>query len=292
VDGIAVLRDVSYAEPVGAAHLLDLYLPRDGDAPLPLVVWSGGSAWMRDDGKETAGPVATYFCDHGYAVAGVSVRSSSQARFPAQLDDAKAAVSWLRTHVAEYGLDPGRIAFMGNSSGGWVATMVALTAEPGAPDRVQAAVDFFGPTDFLQMDAHMLPTAYERFNHSFGLRHCHDDPDSPESSLLGFPIQDFPDKVRPANPITYVTPAAPPFLIAHGEGDELVPLHQSDLLFAALERAGVPAVYYTVPGAGHDKTITAPTHAPARVRATGGAPTATRPTLATIDAFLRYAFTR
>jgi acetyl esterase/lipase len=160
------------------------------------------------------------------------------------------------------------------------------------PGEVQAVVDLYGPTDFLQMDAHMLPTAYERFNHSFGLLHCHDDPDSPESSLLGFPIQYFPDRVRPANPITYVTAAAPPFLIAHGEGDELVPLHQSDLLFTALEQAGVPAVYYTVPGAGHDKTITAPTHAPARVRATGGAPTATRPTLTTIDAFLRYAFAR
>jgi acetyl esterase/lipase len=251
VDGTAALRDVSYAEPIGAAHLLDLYLPHDGDAPLPLVIWSGGSAWMRDDGKETAGPVAAHFCAHGYGVAGVGVRSSSQARFPAQLDDAKAAVRWLRTHAAEYGLDPGRIAFMGNSSGGWVATMVALTAEPAAPDRVQAAVDFFGPTDFLQMDAHMVDGC-EQFRALLGIPGCHDDPDSPESRLIGGPIEEHPEACARANPISYATPAAPPFLILHGQADPYVPHHQSELLFAALSAAGTAATFYSMPGMGHE----------------------------------------
>ena len=287
MNGTAAFRDVSYAEPVGAAHLLDLYLPRDGAAPLPLVIWSGGSAWMRDDGKETAGSVAAHFCARGYAVAGVSVRSSSQARFPAQLDDAKAAVRWLRTHAAEYGLDPGRIAFMGNSSGGWVATMVALTAEPGAPDRVHAAVDFFGPTDFLQMDAHMVDGC-EQFRELLGIPGCHDDPGSPESRLIGGPIEEHPEACARANPISYVTPAAPPFLILHGQADPYVPHHQSELLFAALSAAGTAATFYSIPRMGHEYPYVTDAARAAGyvVRSTGGESELPAPTWAAIEAFL------
>ncbi len=108
------------------------------------------------------------------------------------------------------------------------------------PSRVQAVVDYFGPTDFLQMDAHRL---------SSGM--AHDTPDSPESQLVGGPIQEHVAKVARANPISYVTPADPPFLICHGDQDPLVPHHQSELLAAALEKAKVPVTFYTVKGAGH-----------------------------------------
>jgi acetyl esterase/lipase len=106
--------------------------------------------------------------------------------------------------------------------------------------RVQAVVDFFGPTDFLQMDAHRVPDGS-----------VHDAPDSPESRLISGPIQQHPDKVARANPITYVSPDTPPFLIVHGDRDPVVPHHQSELLYAALKSAGVPASFYTVHGAGH-----------------------------------------
>ena len=105
---------------------------------------------------------------------------------------------------------------------------------------VQAVVDFFGPTDFLQMDAHRPPG---------GL--VHDDPDSPESRLIGGPIQEMQEQVASANPVAYLHPAAPPFLIVHGDGDQLVPHHQSELLNAALRRIGVPVTFYTVAGGGH-----------------------------------------
>ena len=215
------------------------------------MIWSGGSAWLRDDGKETAGQVAEHFCPQGYAVAGVSVRSSAQARFPAQLEDGKAAVSWLRTHADEHGLDPGRFAFMGNSSGGWVATMTALTAGVGEPGRVQAAVDLFGPTDFLQMDAHMVDGG-EQFRALLGIQGCHDDPGSPESRLVGGSIEEHPDACARANPIAYVTSEAPPFLIVHGQTDPYVPHHQSELLFEALRAAGATAVFYLIPEMGHE----------------------------------------
>jgi acetyl esterase/lipase len=100
--------------------------------------------------------------------------------------------------------------------------------------------DFFGPTDFLQIDAHRLPDGQ-----------IHDAPDSPESKLVGGPIQDNPDKVRRVNPITYVNKSAPPFLIVHGTLDRLVPFNQSQLLAAALEAAGASVKFHPVEGGGH-----------------------------------------
>jgi dipeptidyl aminopeptidase/acylaminoacyl peptidase len=110
------------------------------------------------------------------------------------------------------------------------------------PSRVQAVVDYFGPTDFLQMDAHRLSNGQ-----------VHDSADSPESLLIGGPIQENKELTSKANPITYVTPGDPPLLICHGDADPLVPHHQSDLLEAALKKAGVPVTFYTVKGAGHGR---------------------------------------
>ena len=106
--------------------------------------------------------------------------------------------------------------------------------------RVQAVVDYFGPTDFLQMDAQRLPD---------GL--VHDAPDSPESQLVGGPIQEHKDRVAQANPITYVSKDDPPFLIIHGDRDKLVPYQQSVLLNKALEEVGVSVTFYKVEGGGH-----------------------------------------
>jgi acetyl esterase/lipase len=158
-------------------------------------------------------------------------------------------VRWLRAHAAEYGLEPHRFAAWGESAGGHLAAMLGVTGHVQALEvgeyldessRVQAVADYFGPTDFLQMDAHRLPDGM-----------VHDEPDSPESQLVGGPIQEHPDKVAQANPVTYVRPDAAPFLIVHGESDPLVPHHQSELLAAALQEAQVPVSFYTVVGAGH-----------------------------------------
>jgi dipeptidyl aminopeptidase/acylaminoacyl peptidase len=105
---------------------------------------------------------------------------------------------------------------------------------------VQAVVDFFGPTDFLQMDAQAIPGGQK-----------HDPAGSPESQLVGGPIQENREKVARANPITYVTADDPPFLILHGDRDPLVPVGQSELLFAALRKAGVSVTFHKIVGAGH-----------------------------------------
>ena len=259
------VKDIAYAphgDGAGRGHLLDLYLPPEGfERPVPLLIWSSGSAWLSDDGKAGAVEAATALTAEGWAVAGVSVRSSSQARFPAQVHDVKAAIRWLRVNAGHHGLDPDRFAAMGNSSGGWIASMAALTAghaelegELGNGDlasAVQAAVDLYGPTDFAQMDGHMIDPSFAELNTVGGTTDGHGDARSPESRLLGAAIGTVPHLVAAANPASYVTAGAPPMLIVHGAADPLVPHHQSELLYAALAEAGADATFVSVPGAGH-----------------------------------------
>lgn len=262
-DEVRVARDIAYApaQPADSqGHLLDLYIPRS-QRPVPLVIFTGGSAWMADNGRQGADQVAAQLNPHGFAVAGVSVRSSSQAEFPAQLHDIKGAIRWLRAHAQVYHLDPRRFAIMGDSSGGWTSAMAAVTGDlprlegdvgvRGPSSAVQAAVPFYPPTDFSQMDAHMLDDC-KVFNQLLGTTDCHSDARSPESRLLGCPIKDCPDKVAAANPLTYVTDRPlPPTLIFHGEQDPLVPYHQGRLLRDALASAKANVRMISLPHAGH-----------------------------------------
>jgi acetyl esterase/lipase len=149
---------------------------------------------------------------------------------------------------------------MGNSSGGWVAAIAATTSDirqlDGEPDvegvssAVQASVPFFPPTDFLQMDAQTIEQK-ERYGLDFLPVIVHDDPLSPESQLLGCPIQDCPDEAQAANPITYVNGREPPISVFHGTFDPLLPPGQSEGLYLALKAAGTEASFTLVDGAGH-----------------------------------------
>ena len=215
---------------------------------MPLVIWSGGSGWLAENGRSTAGMAAEQFNPGGFAVAGVSVRSSTNARFPAQALDIHAAIRFLRANARRYRLDARRIGVMGDSSGGWTATMAGVT---GA--GVQAVVDLYGPTDFLQMDEHMIDCPI--FNAIFGLTDCHNDPLSPESRLVGCPIQECPRASQRANPVNFVSFREPPFLIVHGQADLLVPHHQSEPLYAALKRRCNEATFYSLPVAGHSTEL-------------------------------------
>jgi len=250
--------DVEYApaDPAGSrGHLLDLYLPQGASAPVPVVIWTAGSAWMADNGKRGGDAIAARLNPAGYAVAGVSIRSSAQVQFPGQLHDIKAAIRFLRANAAKYGLDAERIAIMGDSSGGWTTAMAALTGDVPALEgtvgvttgrsTVRAAVAFYPPTDFLVMDAWALvpcgqPKAF-----------CHDPADSPESRLIGCAIQTCADKVHAADPARYVSPADPPLLILHGGSDPLVPHNQGERLYMALNKACREAAFISLPRAGH-----------------------------------------
>lgn len=248
-------RDIEYApaDPAGSnGHKLDLYIP-DASRPVPLVIWTGGSAWLADTGKLTAGRLASQLLPAGYAVAGVSIRSSHQVKFPGQLHDIKAAVRWLRANALKYNLDAAHIGIMGDSSGGWTAAMAAVTGDvpelegsvgvTEGSSGVQAAVAFYPPTNFLAMDFWALRKC-EPAN-------CHDGELSPESRLVGCAIQACPDRVRAASPLTYVSAADPPIMILHGNSDPLVPHNQGEQLYMALNKACRDAIFISLPKAGH-----------------------------------------
>ncbi len=244
-EGAVVHRNLAYVPDGHERQKLDLYLPRDGEH-LPLIIHIHGGAF-RMGSKEQGVPVA--YLAEGYAVASINYRLSQHATFPAQIEDCKAAVRWLRAHARDYRLEPDRFAAWGASAGGHLAAMLGTTGDTKEFDvggnldqssAVQAVVDYFGPTDFLQMDTHRPDEGM-----------AHDPANSPESQLIGGPVQENKEKAARANPITYVTRQDPPFLICHGDADRLVPLHQSELLEAALKEAGVPVTFYTVKGAGH-----------------------------------------
>ena len=247
--------DYAPAEPAGSnGHKLDLYIPAGASTkPLPVVIWTGGSAWMADTGKRTAPGLAAQLLPAGYAVAGVSIRSTSQVTFPGQLHDIKAAIRWLRANAGRYNLDPARIAIMGDSSGGWTAAMAAVTGDApemegtvgttGVSSAVQAAVAFYPPTNFVAMDAWALQKCDPQ--------RCHDAETSPESRLVGCAIQRCPDKVKAASPLSYITPADPPIMILHGNSDPLVPHNQGEQLYMALNKACNDAIFISLPKAPH-----------------------------------------
>jgi acetyl esterase/lipase len=245
-EGTIVYRDLPYVSGGHERQKLDLYLPKAKEKT-PLIIRIHGGAWLAGN-KESEGPQD--YLSSGFAVASINYRLSRHAVFPAQTQDCKAAVRFLRANAQKYNLDPNRFAAWGPSAGGHLAALLGTTSDVNEFDvgenlsvssRVQAVADYFGPTDFLQMEEHRLPNGMH-----------HNTPDSPESMLIGGNIQDNPEKVAKANPITYVTEDDPPFLIIHGDKDPLVPHHQSELLEAALKKTGVPVLFYTVKGAGHD----------------------------------------
>ena len=221
--------DLPYA-PASQARRLDLYLPESGEGPFPVVMHIHGGGFADGDKRDPHLLPWLMGLSRGFAVASVNYRLSGEASFPAGLQDVKAAIRWLRANSAAYRLDGDRIAACGGSSGGNFAAMICLT--PGVPDLedpslgnpdipcdVQAAVDLFGPTDFLRMDDQLRAAGLGPADHSRG--------DSPESRYLGAPITEVPELVRRANPISYIRADMPPILIQHGRLDHLVPVGQS-----------------------------------------------------------------
>ena len=244
--GAKTLKNLEYGRVGDRAMLLDLYLPEKSEKRLPLIIWVHGGAWMA--GSKDGPSPALRFVSDGYAVAQVGYRLSQEARFPAQIQDCKAAVRWLRANADKYSFDTNRFVAWGASAGGHLVALLGTSG--GVPDlegavndlktssRVQAVVDWFGPTDFLHIGE---PESDLRHNAS----------DSPESKLIGGTLLEHKDLAAKASPITYVSKEAPPFLIMHGDKDRTVPFDQSDRFYQALKKAGVDATFVPMKGAGH-----------------------------------------
>ena len=272
--------NVPYANLGGTDLRLDVYVPTTGSAPFPCVVWIHGGGWA--NGSRFPIPAgAAGLLARGIAVASVDYRLTTQAgqfgafpvTFPAQIEDVKGAVRFLRANAATYGLDPARFGSWGSSAGGHLSALLATSGgvaelegstggNLGSSSAVQAAADYFGPIDFWNMNPDVTTPPGSSIDHDAAL--------SPESRLIGFdqpgqgigvlranqsnpnpPFPFFVNLVNQANPITWVDASDPPMHVAHGSGDVAVPRMQGKRLATALRAAGVPYAHNLAIGAGH-----------------------------------------
>jgi acetyl esterase/lipase len=246
-EGIKARRDVVYVKDGTARQMLDVYYPAKADKPVPLVVWIHGGAWAGGTKDRTP---ALPLLDQGFAVASVTYRFSQHEKFPAQIEDCRAAIRWLRANAKDLNIDPKRIGAWGSSAGGHLVALLGVAADQTKWDKgehldqsagVQAVVNWFGPSNLLTMGAQSGPDS--RINH--------DSPNSPESKLVGGPVQERREAATAASPVTYATKDDAPMLLMHGDRDPVVPHAQSVELEKALKAAGSDAKLVTIPGAGH-----------------------------------------
>ncbi|NLU53049.1 MAG: alpha/beta hydrolase [Clostridiaceae bacterium] len=239
------------------SQILDIFFPEMGTGPYPVIMHFHGGAFMFGTQRDVNLEPILRGLERGYAVVSVQYRMSHEARFPALIWDAKAAVRFVRANASKYNFNPDKIAAWGPSAGGYIVSMLGVTADnPAFEDlsmgnkhvssRVQAVVDWCGPCgNFLYMDSDII-------SNRIGIPD-HNHPESPESRLMGAPIETIPELVKMASPCFYANKDIPPFLIQHGEADPTVPVQQSVRFAKALkEKAGSKKVIFeSYPGKGH-----------------------------------------
>ncbi|RSM63206.1 alpha/beta hydrolase [Amycolatopsis sp. WAC 01376] len=239
-DAVRVDADVVFARRETGDLLLDLHRPVTG-GPVPVVLWLHGGGWFTGD-RTLAPDLARHVMATGCAMASIEYRLSSQALFPAQLHDVRAAIRFLRGHAERYRLVPGAVGLWGASAGGHLAALAGLTGHldevPGERETgaapVRAVAASYPPVDLAEV-AGPLPGGAS----------------SPEARLLGGHPARLPELARQAGPLNWVGAEAPPFQLSHGTGDVLVPHRQSERLHAALVAAGVPSELYLLDGYRH-----------------------------------------
>jgi acetyl esterase/lipase len=243
--GTILYANIPYNNDTLKKHLLDIYLPANPKVKLPLVIFIHGGGWLSNDKYADMGymkKTVAEIISSGFALASIDYRFSTQAVFPAQMKDCNRAISFLYDNAGKYGFDVNRFAVMGFSAGGHLASMVGLSKNnnidlffmPGTTRAFsfKAVVDFYGPAELI-----MFPGA--------------GDAKSPEALLIGAAPLDRPDLAKAASPVTYIDKNDPPFLIIHGEKDNLVSPDQSRLLSSWLKLAGVQNEVIIVKGAPH-----------------------------------------
>ncbi len=249
-------QDVNYAGDNKIYHMMDIYYPDVNKKEFPVVVTIYGSAWKSNKSKASnyiKETLISPLLESGFAVVSINHRSSADALFPAQIHDVKAALRFIRAEATTYHLNTDFIGVTGFSSGGHLAALAGTTSFDDSMEgavgnylehesHVDAVVDWFGPTDFLMMD-------------QCGSQLVHNASDSPESLLLGGPIQDHPLKALKANPIHYIAKDTPPFLIFHGIQDNLVPHCQSETLYNALQKINIPSELVLIEEGKHGPNV-------------------------------------
>lgn len=253
------LTDLNYANDGKDYHSLDIYLPKEIKPSYPVVIYIYGSAWFSNNAKGAdMNTIGKALLDNGYAVVVPNHRSSMDSLYPAQINDIKAVIRFVRGNSAKYNLDSSFVGISGSSSGGHLAALAGTTNDikdytdgsttmyiegdlgeyTSFSSNVDAVCDWFGPTDLLKIDSCRETVAYK-------------EGQSPEEILIGGTKEEFKSKFVLLNPITYIDPTDPPFLIFHGDADNVVPYCESELLYEALQDKGVQSEYFLVPEGQH-----------------------------------------
>ena len=243
--GTTLHGNIAYNNDTLNKHLLDIYLPPKAKDKVPLVIFVHGGGWLGNDKYADIGymkKTVTEIVSSGFALASIDYRFATQAVFPAQIQDCNRAISFLVDNADKYGLDKKRIAIIGFSAGGHLASLMGLSKNnsvenffmPGTNSSfsVKAVIDFYGPAELI-----LFPGA--------------NDPKSPESILIGATPLSRPDLAKAASPVTYVDKNDPPFLIVHGEKDDIVSNKHSHLLSSWLNVVGVENELLIVKDAPH-----------------------------------------
>lgn len=252
---VELISDVEYGKGGGVSLKLDIIRPRtQPKSPMPVVVFIHGGGWRSGDkvrGIERLIPLA----QKGYFTATINYRLTDVAPFPAQIEDCKCAIRWVRAHAKDYNLDADRIGVWGTSAGGHLVALLGTSGGvkelEGKGDwakhssKVQAVADYFGPTDFLYW-------AEEVTKKGIDIAKLENEvAGGAISKLFGGPFSRKQDVAKAASPTTYIDRKDPPVFIAHGDQDPLVPLSQSQVFYDKLKKAGVEATLHIVKGQGH-----------------------------------------
>ena len=242
--GVKAWHDIVYKAVTGyRPQILDIYVPAS-PGPHPLILFIHGGGWVaghtRHSGALADFPkVLASLAAEGFTVASLEYRLSGEARFPAQLQDANAAIRFLRANAANYKIDPTRVGLWGGSAGGHLTALTAVTCRnteldpaAGKDDCVQAAVTWYGVFDFANLGSAPNGNAAGK-------------------QLLGCEAVCTDEKIRAVSPVTYIDAKDPPFLLIHGEEDKTVPVAQSHEAEAAFRKAGVPVEAIYIPNVDH-----------------------------------------
>lgn len=245
-------KNIVYGTVDGVELKMDLAKPSAGSTPCPALVCIHGGAW-ESGSKDGYAPFIGQFAAHGYVTAAVEYRFAPKYPWPAQIEDAKCAVRYLRAHAKELNIDPDKIAALGDSAGGHLALLLGLMdpkdglegkgGNPGVSSKVQAVVNLFGPTDMRVW--RVAPEAEKEFATNLGK-----GSEKMLAEFLGTADRSAPVMVL-ASPVTYINAGDPPILTFHGTKDPIVSIDQAKLLHAALKKAGVRERLVVMEDQGH-----------------------------------------
>jgi acetyl esterase/lipase len=240
-----IQRDIEYAKVGEVPLTLDLYLPH-GKAREPLIVWVHGGAWR--SGSKKSMPLSKMI-DEGYPIASVDYRLSTQAKFPAQVHDIKAAIRFLRGHGEQWRLSTKKIVVAGDSAGGHLAALVGVSngnaelegnvgIDQNQNSDVQGIISFYGAANLTTILKQSTPHGLEVRVPAIDL-------------LLGGQPEAVPELARLASPVFHVDRHDPPLLLLHGDQDPQMPINQSLELLGAYKKVKAPVQLELVHGAGH-----------------------------------------